>query len=450
MRTLWAGAVLAVVGVVALVAKANAVPSFTRQTGLTCNQCHVSHTPVPSFTFTGKKFRLNGYRMPVVLEKIEAGEEGKLGGRRLALTIIPMLSFRFGSSFLSQNKAPGAAEASPMQTRPQSNQAMFFTGAIGDYVGLWMETYFINATGRGAALYDVSPEEFDLKFVKLAEGSTFGLSIGTQSVREISGFGPWPIQLTDYMNYGTSGNWHPGVGQVTVHAFLRDRVILLAGVSPGADNPSWDRLNYVGGLSFAPLNRDDNELWINFNWTVGNDALPIATNVAAGTDGNVIYSDRVQGISALRGGSGAPAAYLSSNLGDLARFNIEAQYGFVDRGPHNLQTQVRYSWNRDTYTDNGEMVHNGLGVALQYFYDRTYGINLMLNKPLKYEFTSPMGVVYKVGPQDLNYSAYFTYRFAMNLAINLNLANTRRLVLQNVVPSVSNGWTWNLGADILF
>jgi hypothetical protein len=227
-------------------------------------------------------------------------------------------------------------------------------------------------------------------------------------------------------------------------------VILLAGVSPGADNPSWDRLNYVGGLSFAPLNRDDNELWINFNWTVGNDALPIATNVAAGTDGNVIYSDRVQGISAVRGGSSAPAAYLARNLGDLARFNVEVQYGFVDRGPHSMQAQVRYSQNRDTYSDNAEMVHNGLGVALQYFYDRTYGINLMLNKPLTYEYTSPTGVVYTVGPQDLNYSAYFTYRFAMNLAINLNVANTRRLVLENVVPSVSNGYTWNLGADILF
>ena len=71
-------AAVAFVATVALVSNANAMPTFTRQTGLTCNQCHVSIGPTPDFTFTGKKFRLNGYRAPYVAEKIEAGEEGAL------------------------------------------------------------------------------------------------------------------------------------------------------------------------------------------------------------------------------------------------------------------------------------------------------------------------------------------------------------------------------------
>jgi hypothetical protein len=405
---------------------------------------------VPSFTFTGKKFRINGYRLPVVAEKIEAGEEGKLGGRRLAIPLVPMLSFRFGTSFLSQSKAPGATEASPMQTRAQSNQALFFTGAVGDYVGLWMETYFINASSRGTSFSDVSAEEFDLRLVKVGDRNTFGFGIGTQGVREMTGFGPWPIQMTDYTNYGTSGNWHPGIGNVALYTFINDRVLAVFGAEPGADNTAWDRFSYIGGLSFAALNRDDSELWFNFNITAGNDHIPLATQVTAGTDNQTVYVDRIQGISRVKGGSGTPAPYLSTAMGDLSRMNFEVQYSFVDRGPHSFQGQARYSTNSDTYSDNATFTHNSLGLALQYFYDRTWGVNLFLDDPVTYEYAAPTGTVYQVGPDDLSVSAYFTFRLAMNTAINLNWSKSRRLVLQNVVPSVSNGWSWSLGADVLF
>jgi hypothetical protein len=54
-------AAVALVATVALVADASAMPAFTRQTGLTCNQCHVTVSGTPDFTFTGTKFRLTGY-----------------------------------------------------------------------------------------------------------------------------------------------------------------------------------------------------------------------------------------------------------------------------------------------------------------------------------------------------------------------------------------------------
>src|SRR5512141_1793594 len=98
----------ALVGAFALVnaTNASAVPSFARQTGMVCVQCHVSFGgPVPNFTFTGKKFRMNGYRMPYVAEKIEAGEPGTASGHRLAIPLIPYLSFRYQSVFAQQSKA---------------------------------------------------------------------------------------------------------------------------------------------------------------------------------------------------------------------------------------------------------------------------------------------------------------------------------------------------------
>lgn len=449
MRTI-AAVGLAVVGLVAMTANANAVPSFVRSTGLTCNQCHISHTPVPSFTFTGKKFRMNGYRMPMVGEKIEAGEEGKLNGRRLSIPLVPMLSFRFGSSILSQAKAPGAASAAPVATRPQSNQAMFFVGPIGDYFGLWMETYFINGSNRGNSLSSVSAEEFDLKFVKITDKNTFGLSLGNEGVRNITGFGPWPIQLTDYSNYGTSGSWHPGLAAIYAYGMFNDRVMTVFGASPGADNPLWDRYSWQGFLGVALMNHDDNELWLDVNGTIGNDAIPISTAFSAGTANNVTYSDAIQGISATRGGSKAPASYMAADLGDVVRLNFEAQYSFIDRGPHSAMTQLRYTTNRDTYADRAEMTDNAVGLGAQYFYNRTYGLNVFVNKHLKYDFMDANGVTHKVVPNDISWSTYLTYRMAMNLAVNLQVGNSKRLVLENIVPSVSNGWSWNLGMDILF
>jgi hypothetical protein len=386
--------------------------------------------------------------MPTVAEKIEAGEEGKLNGRRLAIPLLPMLSFRFGTSVLSQSKAPGATSASPVSTRPQSNQAMFFVGPIGDYFGLWMETYFINGSNRGNSLSSVSAEEFDLKFVKISDRNTFGLAIGNEGVRSETGFGPWPIQLTDYGNYGTSGSWHPGLGNIHAYAMLRDRAVVLFGASPGADNGLWDRFAWQGFLGVALMNRDDNELWFNINGTIGNDALPIATAIGAGTANNVTYRDAVRGISASRGAGGTN--YMAADLGDLVRLNYELQYSFVDKGPHSMVLQGRYSMNRDTYADNAVMTDNAIGFGGQYWYNRTVGFNLFVNDHLKYQLADANGVTHDVLPKGLNLSGYASYRMAMNLALNLSVSNSKSYGLQNLAPQLSDGWSWGLSMDVLF
>src|SRR2546428_13034486 len=86
MRWLRVTVALAALVMVAKVASAR-VPAFVRQTGLTCNQCHMSWSNAPDFTFTGLKFRANGYRTPWVAEKVEAGEEGAGDGQRLDLAL---------------------------------------------------------------------------------------------------------------------------------------------------------------------------------------------------------------------------------------------------------------------------------------------------------------------------------------------------------------------------
>jgi hypothetical protein len=444
---------IALGGVVLASSDATAVPSFTRQTGLTCNQCHVSHTPVPSFTFTGRKFRLNGYRTPVVGQKIEAGEEGAVSGRRLSIPLIPMLSFRFGSNLLSQSKAPGATEASPMETRVHTNQALFFTGSIGDHFGLWMETYFINGSARGSSFASVSAEEFDLKFVNVTDRNVLGLAVTNQGVRELAGFGPWPIRLTDYTNYGTSGSYHPGLGGLFLYGLFNDRFLAAVGASPGADNPRWDRFNWQGLVGYAFKNSDENELWLNFIWSLGQDAIPLASAPVANTNNTVTFRDVARGITEVRtAGAGRPmASYLASDMGDNVRLNSQLWYSFIDRGPHSAALVLNASYNKDVYADNAEITHNGVGIGAQYFWDRTIGFNVFMDKPIDYEYTSPAGRVYPISPNDINVNAYLTYRLAMNMALNLSASNSKSLTLEGgpfAVPK--NGYSWGLGLDILF
>jgi len=91
MPPLGLAAPLFALGIVARVADAR-VPAFVRQTGLVCNQCHVSGTNAADLTFTGMKFRVNGYRSPRLSETVGAGTEGAIGRQQLALTLARMLS----------------------------------------------------------------------------------------------------------------------------------------------------------------------------------------------------------------------------------------------------------------------------------------------------------------------------------------------------------------------
>jgi hypothetical protein len=107
-------------------AVANAkTPAFVRMTGMACNQCHVSWSPTPDLTFTGLKFRLNGYRTPFVAEKIEAGEEGAMNGKRLVLGLQNAWNLHYRSNLFSQSKGGSdpslpAPAAGPVASQPFS------------------------------------------------------------------------------------------------------------------------------------------------------------------------------------------------------------------------------------------------------------------------------------------------------------------------------------------
>lgn len=426
----------------------NAVPLFARQTGLTCAQCHVLYgAPVPSFTFTGKKFRMNGYRMPWISQKIEAGEPGAINGRRLDINLVPYLSFRYQSIFASQSKAPGAASPGPVSSNPTSRLAIFSGGAFGDNFGLWTEFYLTppnDAPGGEWGIGNFTYDEYDLRYVKtVGDNNTIGLGFSNQGVAEISGFGPWSPGGSMITTGGVAGWAHPNRGQLFGYGWVHDQLFMTLGAQPGMDNLNWNKSSIIGNVAFAPWHEDQKEAWINVEFSFGNDNIPLLTNRSTVIN-NTTWgtTDAVQGVSATNGG----APYAARDISHTRRITTELLYGFVDHGPHSLDLGASYNLNKDNYLNTGTAEVNSVFGRLRYVYERTWGMDLQLGKQTTYKYTDGAGNAHTI-PNKLAYNMYGTFQPAMNVLIALNYGRQQRLTLDN---PAATGWSWTLNIDYLF
>lgn len=452
MRRFSALALLLGVGLAVTTVDANAVPAFTRQTGLTCNQCHISFSPVPTFTFTGKKFRLNGYRLPFIADKIEAGEEGTLSGNRLNLGFSNYFSFRYGASILSQSKsaydpAGPEPEAGPLESNPFQNSALFVLGPLGEHIGFWNEFYFTTGNHpREQPFRYVGFDEFDLRYVVNTDNSILGVAMSTQSFNQLAGFGPFPTGLTSHLQRGGYAQTHTPYVNFNLYGFFNDRILTIVGVQPGEDNLDYDRLNYMAGFGFAPFNSDAQEAWIATFIKVGNDAIPITTNASIDDARDWQYSS-TPGLAAIQAAAGqTPAAYVASDMGDFIRTQTELRYGFYDRGPHSIENVLRLNVNKETYEDNAEAEHNALGFSFRYNYDRTWGVNFLIEDDLSYTYTDINGTEHEV-ERPMRLATVLSYRPVMNLSVNLSMG---RSVSTRFGTAYEPGWSWNLGLDWLY
>jgi len=428
-------------------ANAEAVPSFTRQTGMTCAQCHVMFgAPVPNFTFTGKKFRMNGYRVPFVTERIEAGQEGALGGKRLNMSLFPYISLRYQSVFAAQTKANGATTAGPITSNPTSRLALFTGGPVGDYFGLWTELY-LTPDGSPSGEWTLglfSFDEYDFRYTRMKNNNVFGVAFNNQGISEVSGFGPWPISVPQEHNRGGFAGWsHPNRGNFLAYAWLNDKLLFTGGASPGQNNLDWRRLAYLGQVAYAVFNSDQKELWVNVMYRAGNDDIPLVTNTSPLQNRTWNYTSNVTGIDATRL---VPGPYTSIDVGKTSRLTAEVRYGFVDHGPHSMEGVFRMNMNKDNYRDNAEASRNDIGGAFRYVYNRTYGIDLGAWKPTKYQFIDQAGNVNDIETK-VAYQSYFIFQPAMNMILSLAYSNTQA---QSLAAAPTTGWNWSLGLDFLF
>jgi hypothetical protein len=401
-------------------------------------------TPTPDMTFTGIKFRVNGYRTPWVSEKIEAGEEGALNGRRLALSLTGYFTYHMRSNLFQQSKpssSPAVAEpeASPVASNPFSSLAWDWTGPITENVGIWTEWYSTQGSNGqlGNLLSLVRNDEYDVRMAwNPGDGGNIVSIFMNNQTHNANFFGAFGSGATS----GQGQFIHMGVA-----AWLKDRVALQIAVAPGSDNLDYERMNYGFVLGVLPLNSDALYVVPTLSIMTGDDMTPMVSTTALTTPwpGNLVTRDGVPGISAYRAG-GVP--YAASDLGDATRMLFDVRFGALDRGKLSFTSATGFSVQNETYSDGAKTDLVAFGTTWRVFYDRTYGINFGVNKRLKYDFTDAAGNVHEI-PSDIAYSVLLVYRQAMNFAWEFGFSNNQSLRLGE---NWRNGWSWNLQWHFLY
>lgn len=117
-----------------LVPNANAVPSYSRQTGLACSSCHYAPPELNAF---GRKFKLEGYTFAT---KPEVSEDKKDHNSGLHLLEVLPLSVVFDTSFTS-TKAPQPSTQNGNFEFPQA-VSLFLAGAWGSHVGSFAQVTY--------------------------------------------------------------------------------------------------------------------------------------------------------------------------------------------------------------------------------------------------------------------------------------------------------------------
>ncbi len=118
---------------------ADALPSFARQTGMSCTACHYSF---PELTPFGRQFKLNGYTM-TMMNTIDAKEDSDRVTRLKLLSALP-LSAMLQTSFTHIAKdVPGQQNNSVAFPQQLS---LFYAGQITPHIGTFIQTTYDGKT----------------------------------------------------------------------------------------------------------------------------------------------------------------------------------------------------------------------------------------------------------------------------------------------------------------
>ncbi|HKK06488.1 MAG TPA: hypothetical protein VKA50_11645 [Gammaproteobacteria bacterium] len=140
-------------------ARAEAVPSFARQTGLACAACH---TVFPELTAFGRSFKLNGYTLTGI-KQVSAKESPAASG--LQFNQIPPLSAMLQvSGTYSKNQDPTSQVSLPDQL------SFFFAGEISPHMGSFIQMTMEQGSG-------FSLDNTDIRYANHAGKVTYGVTV---------------------------------------------------------------------------------------------------------------------------------------------------------------------------------------------------------------------------------------------------------------------------------
>jgi hypothetical protein len=143
------------------VTEAGAVPSFARQTGMSCAMCH---TVFPELTPMGRRFKLNGYTMttkPADVSDYSIATDTNAAQRNLILSYVSPLSYGVQSAYSkfsrapkdsnlqngNPNNLPASAQAQGDTVQFPEQVSLYYNGRVSDNIGAWFQLTYAGNSG---------------------------------------------------------------------------------------------------------------------------------------------------------------------------------------------------------------------------------------------------------------------------------------------------------------
>ncbi len=180
------------------------IPSFARQTGLSCAACH---TVFPELTAFGRQFKLNGYTLTSIktIKETQTKADGKKRTLVNLLNVVPLsVMSQTGITFVSK---PEAGTQNGTIEFPQQF-SIFYGGQITPHMGAFVQLTNEDGPDGGAFGLDLA----DIRYVRQGTGSTpltYGLTLNNApTVQDL--WNTTPVWGYPYSASGVAAD--PGVG----------------------------------------------------------------------------------------------------------------------------------------------------------------------------------------------------------------------------------------------
>lgn len=450
-----------------LASNSQAMPSFARQTGMVCNSCHIGTDSVPNFTRTGRLFAMRGYTRPIVREKLRGdGQtvdgEPQYGGDYISLNWTDFFAARLVSDFASQSTSTntaGVTTKSDVTSKPLSRMALFYTGPITDWLGLWTEIGYLgnnnlsavngSVAGTPTGLNLFAYDEYRLSTSRnVGENSFIGMSIGNEPGDVVSQF-VFPIGVPRFFSLGQGGTGKSlDMMTISFHALIDDRWWVQIAPNTGVTNNSWSdghQVYYALGYDF--FRKTDNDLWLAFEGANGNDNASILTRTKASfictgpcpagisDSGGLSFSNVLGGYAI----SGAPV----EEVDKFNTYSIRAEWDVADRGPHSWVLMGKLDGTKQDYKSGASAKRDVMGIIGRYFYKRTYGIEAYWWRDRKYDYTSPAGVTTDFGNKQAT-GITLLWNPAMNFSMHLRISPESKSRTFTGLETKSSSWSWGI------
>jgi len=442
---------------------ATAMPSYARQTGMDCNSCHIGFDAVPYFTRTGRLFIMKGFHQPnSVRGKLretgfdaQGNDTPEYGGNYLALNWNDFWSVRFISTFLAGGYTAGQGKNNTTSTAV-SRIAMYFTGPITDWLGLWTEIGYLgnnsftaqSGPGQGypTNLNTFADDEYRLTASKdIGDNSFIAAAIGSEYPDAISEF-VFPIFLITPWSYGQGGvGKEYSTTAFSFYGFFDNHYFAQFSPITGDYDNSWSNghNNYVS-LAYNGIpgtgdtyNRESMDMWweLTGNWgnNVGSMVNPHKTSFICTTNpcpagisdsNNALSFTNTQGshIPTIADIAAFDPTTTGENPNSSNAWRFAWHNSVADMGNHSWFAGADIAAEHQSFPNGARATYEGIGGGIRYFYNRTYGFEVGVQHPIYYDYTSSTGtgsVAYSISaPNTWNLSLLWIPAMNINIALN--------------------------------